>query len=161
MSEAQQQPEFTPLIRQYNTATCSACRSSLLCTQQTHYPDHGWVLPFDTFGYYGGFDDNVGVLTGSQRSREWILCHDCVVKFLDTFPLLAQDIGQNCHPAGRDDALPCCRHAWQGTAIFGKNIHGVHTRTAWPDAQWHDDEPHNPYDRERPIAVADSPQETS
>lgn len=104
-------------------------------------------MPFDTFGYYGGFDDNVGVLTGSDLSRQWILCHDCVVKFLDTFPLLAQDIGQNCHPDSRHAQIPCCRHAWQGTAIFGRNIHGVHTRTAWPDGVWHDDPEENPYDK--------------
>lgn len=130
-------------------AVCSACRASVPCTQQESYPDSGWVMPFDTFGYYGGFDDNVGVLTGSVRTREWILCHDCVVKFLDTFPLLAQDIGQNCHPDSRDTPVPCCRHAWQATDIFGKNIRGVHSRTAWPDGVWHDDPEENPYDTSR------------
>lgn len=128
-------------------AVCSACRTSVPCTQQETYPDDGWVMPFDTFGYYGGFDDNIDVLFGGRRSREWILCHDCVVKFLETFPLLAQDIGQNCHPADRDAPVPCCRHAWQATDIFGKKVHGVHSRTAWPDGlMWHDDPEENPYD---------------
>ena len=125
----------TPIVKH---AVCSACRTSYPCTQQDSYPDDGWVMPFDTFGYYGGFDDNIGVLLGGRRSREWILCHDCVVKFLDTFPLLAQDIGQNCHPADRESPLPCCRHAWQATSLFGSKDAGVHTRTSWPDGVWHD-----------------------
>ncbi len=111
-------------------------------------------MPFDTFGYYGGFDDNLPVLSGSLRPREWILCHDCVVKFLDTFPLLAQDIGQNCHSDNSDSPFPCCRHAWQATELFGKNAHGVHSRTAWPDGLWHDDAPENPYDVQHLITEA-------
>lgn len=105
-------------------------------------PNNGWILPFDTFGYYGGFDDNVDVLVGSLRSREWRFCHGCVVKFLDTFPLLAETLGANLHAC--DDDVPCCRHAWQATELFGRNAYGVHTRTAWPDGVWHDDEPRNP-----------------
>ena len=126
-------------------ATCSACAQQVICTQQQSYPDDGWVLAFDTFGYYGGFCDNLDVLLSRVRSREWIMCHDCVAKFLTTFPLLAQTIGQNCHP--NSDVVPCCTHAWQSTELFGRNIHGVHSRTAWPDGVWHDDSPHNPYDR--------------
>lgn len=119
-------------------ATCSACHTQVACTQQEVYPDKGWVLPFDTFGYYGGFDDNVDVLCGKVRSREWIFCHECVVKFLNTFPLLAEDIGANCHPDSRDSDVPCCRHAWRATDIFGKKLAGVHSLTAWSDGQWHD-----------------------
>ena len=122
-----------------NTAICSACGNKYPCTQQKSYPDDGWSLPFDTFGYYGGFDDNVPVLTGSVRPRQWIFCHDCVVKFLETFPRLAETIGKNCHPAPRDALVPCCRHAWQATEIFGKDVKGAHIRTAWPDGVWHDE----------------------
>lgn len=136
--------DLTPPTVRY--ATCSACQSQVPCTQQTHYPDNGWVLPFDTFGYYGGFDDAMPVLLGQQRTREWIMCHDCVVKFLDTFPLLADTLGGRCHSDDRDSETPCCRFAWQGTEIFGKNVFGVHTRSAWPDGVWHDDPPENPYD---------------
>lgn len=118
---------------------CSACDTNIECNSQLVYPDNGWVLPFDTFGYYGGFDDSIDVLIGGTRSREWILCHDCVVKFLELFPRLAEKLGANCHPC--DEEVPCCRHAWQGTDLFGTDTYGVHTRTAWPDGQWHDDEP--------------------
>jgi hypothetical protein len=127
---------------QTTNALCSACQEPLVCTQQVHYPDNGLVLPFDTFGYYGGFDDNLEVLTGRLRSREWILCHDCVVKFLDTFPLLSERVGPNCHPC-RDEE-PCCRHAYKPTDSFGKNdlAEGEATiLTAWPDRKW---KPHTP-----------------
>ena len=140
-------------------ATCSACAQQVICTQQDSYPDNGWVLPFDTFGYYGGFDDNLNVLSGLVRSREWIMCHDCVAKFLTTFPLLAQTIGHNCHPdTDRDSPIPCCTHAWQSTDLFGQNVYGVHSRTAWPDGKWHDDPPLNPYDRVS--VITEEPKET-
>jgi hypothetical protein len=126
-------------------ATCSACALRVICRSQDIYPDNGWVLPFDAFGYYGGFDDNIGITLGGTRSREWILCHDCVVKLLELFPRLSETIGANAHPCSSD--TPCCRHAWQATEIFGKNVHGVHSRTAWPDGVWHDTEPENPFDR--------------
>lgn len=114
-------------------ATCSACNSKIECTQQKHYPDSGWVFPFDTFGYYGGFDDNLSVLIGNVRSREWIMCHDCVVKFLETFPLLAESIGGNCHPDMSDSAIPCCRYAWK-SARDTADKEGFYT--AWPDGVW-------------------------
>lgn len=140
-----QPPSITSDTPSVKYATCSACCASVPCTQQKSYPDNGWVLPFDTFGYYGGFDDNLTVLSGSVRSREWIMCHDCVAKFLATFPLLAQMVGQNCHPDSRNTPVPCCTHAWQATDTFGTNAFGVHTRTAWPDGVWHDDPEENQY----------------
>lgn len=155
MSAQPDTKEHSPSSKRY--ATCSACRQPAVCTQQDHYPDNGWVLPFDTFGYYGGFDDVMPVLLGQRLTREWILCHDCVVKFLDTFPLLAEDIGKNCHSDNRDSEVPCCRHAWQGTELFGKDTFGVHVRTAWSDGVWHDEEPENPY--ERPATTTDAEQE--
>jgi hypothetical protein len=63
-------------------ATCSACAQQVICTQQDSYPDNGWVLPFDTFGYYGGFDDNLNVLSGLVRSREWICVMTALLSFL-------------------------------------------------------------------------------
>lgn len=119
-----------------NYATCSACAERVPCNSQHIYPDNGWVLPFDTFGYYGGFDDNVQVLTGSTMPREWILCHECVVKFFETFPRLAESLGANCHPCEDDE--PCCQFAWQATPLFATRTSGVHTRSAYPDGKWHD-----------------------
>ncbi len=130
-------------MREPKYINCPACGERAICTQQDVYPDAGWVLPFETFGYYGGFDDCMPVLFGTERSGEFVMCHDCVVKFLETFPRLAERVGANTHPCS--DEVPCCRHAWQATELFGKNVFGVQTRTAWPDGQWHDDEPTNPY----------------
>lgn len=121
-----------------NQIHCPACDARVSCTGGGVYPDNGWVLPFDIFGYYSGFDDNVPVLIGEQRSREFILCHDCVVKMLNLFPRLAEAVGPDTHPC--DDDTPCCRHAWQATDIFGTDGPGVKIRTAWPDGQWRDEE---------------------
>lgn len=131
-----------------NFTQCPACEQTVPCTPGGIYPDAGWVLPFDLFGYYSGFDDAVPVLFGQRRSREFVLCHDCVVKLLELFPNLARAVGQNCHPC--QDETPCCRHAWQSTELFGRDEFGVHMRTAWPDGQWHDLEAENPYDSPGP-----------
>lgn len=91
-------------------ATCSACEQTCAVTYTRNYPDNGWCLSFDTFGYRGGFSEEIGVLIGNRRSREWILCHDCVVKFLDTFPSLSSKAGLGAlHDC--DSETPCCRYA--------------------------------------------------
>lgn len=122
----------------YRYVTCSGCGEQSICSAQEKYPDNGWVLPFDTFGYYGGFDDNIDVLFGERISRQWVLCHDCVVKFLDTFPRLAESLGKRLHHCHGD--TPCCRFAWQGNEKFGTNEPGAHTRSVGIDGKWHDDE---------------------
>jgi hypothetical protein len=75
-------------------------------------------MPFDLFGYRGGFSEEVGALVGNRHSREWILCHDCVVRFLDTFPLLAERAGLSAlHHC--DAETPCCRFAWREVRTGG------------------------------------------
>ena len=101
-----------------NFRACSACGVEYPCTQQDNYPDKGWVLPFDTFGYYGGFDDNVDVLFSEVQSRQWFLCHDCVVKFFTLFPRLRDTFGKGLHQC--ESETPCCEWAWRATDIFGK-----------------------------------------
>lgn len=101
-----------------STRRCSACGSENPCTQQKFLPDNGWVLHFDTFGYYGGFDDNIETAIAGAPSREWILCHGCVVKFLTLFPLLQESLGKGLHPCESD--TPCCDFAWRATEKFGK-----------------------------------------
>jgi hypothetical protein len=110
---------------------CSACEKSVKAVRDTDLPDDGWVLDFDYFGYYGGFTDEMSV------------CHDCVVKLLELFPRLGELVGANNHPC--QDAVPCCRHAWQATEFFAKKGVVVRTRTAWPDAVWHDNPPYDAY----------------
>lgn len=101
-----------------NFRECSGCGVEQPCTQQKNYPDNGWVLPFDTFGYYGGFDDNVDVLLSDVQSRQWVLCHDCVVKFLTLFPRLQDTFAKGLHPC--EGETPCCEWAWRGTDKFGE-----------------------------------------
>jgi len=93
-----------------------------LATQQDEYPDDGWVLPYETFGFYGGFTDNVAVLLGNKTTSNWILCHGCIVKFLDTFPLLKQYFEAGQHPCSGEK--PCCDFAWNDDQIqtrYGHN----------------------------------------
>jgi len=122
---------------------CSACEKSVKAVRDTDLPDDGWVLDFDYFGYYSGFTDEMSALLGAEPSRKLTMCHDCVVKLLELFPRLGELVGANNHPC--QDAVPCCRHAWQATEFFGKKGFGVHTRTAWPDRVWHDEKPFDAY----------------
>ena len=105
------------------TVVCDGCGEAQPSTQQEKLPDGGWVLPFDTFGYYGGFDDNIGVLLGEDESRYAKLCHDCVVKFLTMFPRISENMPGGLHPnfvhtdfraEGNDGTVypSCCQWAW-------------------------------------------------
>lgn len=102
----------------HSTVLCSACGQTCVCTQQERLPDDGWILPFDLFGYYGGFSDEIDALIGNRVPRSWTLCHDCVVKFFETFPMLAEALGKGTHSCDRDE--PCCEFAWRATQIFGQ-----------------------------------------
>lgn len=128
-----------------NYVRCSGCDYDVQCDEQKHLPSNGWDLPFDLFGYYGGFTDEVDVLFSNRRSRSWILCHDCIVKFLTLFPALAETIGKGTHPC--DSETPCCEWAWRSTENFGKYernangelvpVSGAHYQVV-VDGQWRD-----------------------
>lgn len=106
---------------------CDACGNIQPNTQQDKLPDGGWVLPLESLGYYGGFDDNIGVQIGGDEPTWISFCHDCVVKFLETFPAIAAKMSGGCHPNfihdrdfrwrenGNTDGTifpSCCRWAW-------------------------------------------------
>ena len=80
---------------------CDACGAALP-EDTPWFPDDGWSLDWANFGGYSQFMD---VLDEPNRPT-WTLCHDCVVKFLETFPALAVDIPLGAHPS-RTEA-PCC-----------------------------------------------------
>jgi hypothetical protein len=95
-----------------DSVRCDACDEA----RDTSYPtattiDSGWSLPYEAFGYYGGFTDNLDALMSDNDYRSWSMCHACIVKFLDTFPLLAKSIEKGAHPSPYDDK-PCCSYAW-------------------------------------------------
>jgi len=120
---------------------CSACAESYIPYNET-LPANGWTLPYQLFGYCDGFSDDVGVLLGNQDSQQWIFCHDCIVKFLDTFPLLRASFDKGQHLC--ESETPCCDLAWRGTELFGKyeNRHpvaGVHVQYG-ESGQWVDGE---------------------
>jgi len=89
---------------------CDACGAALP-EDTPWFPDDGWSLDWVNFGGYSQFMD---VLDEPNRPT-WTLCHDCVVKFLETFPALAVDIPLGAHPS-RTEA-PCCpwsyRLSWE------------------------------------------------
>lgn len=94
--------------------------------QNGHYIDYGWGLMFGDFGYYGGFTDNLEAMFDVRDNPEHAvkymahLCHDCCVKFMTTFPLLAVRMGvegghpnKNEHDSDNGIATPpCCPFAW-------------------------------------------------
>lgn len=102
--------------------SCDCCGKEEVTTQQKASFDDGWSLPVDLFGYYGGFSDNMSVLVGQEETTWMNMCHDCVVKFLDTFPMLADKLTNMGHPnhnkpfdACLDDEREfpsCCKWAW-------------------------------------------------
>jgi hypothetical protein len=90
------------------TVKCDACGEARQVSMPTATTiDSGWSLPYDTFGFYGGFTDNLDI----DEQRQWRMCHACIVKFLDTFPLLAKSLEKGAHPCHYDEK-PCCEYAW-------------------------------------------------
>jgi hypothetical protein len=90
---------------------CSACGEGAPSTYQSGLPDSGWSLPFQSFGYYGGFSDDLEAEFGITVFQRWVLCHDCVMKFLYVFPALAKSVQAGQHPCEND--TPCCQFAWR------------------------------------------------
>lgn len=103
---------------EHYTNSCDACgtvhdmkRIDLKSGEKLYEPtEFGWFLPYKNFGYYMGFDDDIDVILGGEPYTDWWLCHDCVVKFFTTFPLLAEKFGKAHHPSDTD--TPCCAFAW-------------------------------------------------
>lgn len=107
------------------TVICEGCGEPAPATQQENFPDDGWDLPYDLFGYYGGFTDNIRVLFGQEESRSISLCHECVRKIVDAIPglqpLMDGGHGNHNRPIGYKgnplDIPPCCRYCWESVYI--------------------------------------------
>jgi hypothetical protein len=78
-------------------------------------------LPYETFGYYGGFDDNMRVLMGIEEPDHFVMCHDCVLVMLDALPGLKARMSGGGHPNWNEprgfrgnplEWSPCCEFAW-------------------------------------------------
>ena len=97
-----------------NAVKCDACGEARQGSQEwTTSPaiDDGWSLYYEAFGFYGGFTDDLNSLMSNAEPKSWNMCHACIVKFLDTFPLLAKSIEKGAHPSPYEDK-PCCDYAW-------------------------------------------------
>lgn len=97
--------------------TCHGCGSMVPHHSQKNYPDNGWGFDINHFGYYGGFTDEFG-----QPPQVVRLCHDCVHKFLQTFPLLGILVGRGCHSQFGPDEKPCCEYAWKSESIGSSSL---------------------------------------
>lgn len=112
------------------TVGCSACGKDVpVESLNEHFPDKGWVINASDIGYYGGFSDNIEYVLG-EETLLWKVCHDCVVKLLQTFPLLAKTIGTGEHECTEE--LPCCNHAWK----YNGNVLQLAQDGSWVDSDW-------------------------
>ena len=91
---------------------CHGCGHMAPHHTQESIPDNGWAFDLNSFGYYAGFTDPIG--DPEQITR---LCHDCVLKLLETFPLLGVLIGNGCHSQNGPNEVPCCKYAWKAEWI--------------------------------------------
>lgn len=101
---------------------CHGCGSMAPHHSQKDAPDNGWTFNLNNFGYYAGFTDPFG--DPPQIIR---LCHDCVLKFLNTFPMLGVLVGGGCHSQNGPNEKPCCRYAWKAESIGDSTITWIAT----------------------------------
>lgn len=101
---------------------CHGCGSMAPHHSQISLPDNGWTFDLNLFGYYGGFTDPIG--EESERIR---FCHDCVLKFLETFPLLGMFIASGSHSMSGPNEKPCCKYAWKLDSIENNHITWIAT----------------------------------
>lgn len=95
--------------------SCSACEKQVPTSQAGEMlPEAGLTIRYPDLGFYDGFYD----FMDADDLSPWILCHDCVVKFLNTFPNLKKSLHGGLHPCDKD--VPCCEFAWK----FGTSKNG-------------------------------------
>lgn len=109
--------EYSANYPQYGFGICHGCGSMAPHHSQESLPDNGWTFNLNNFGYYGGFTDPIG-----EEPERIKLCHDCVLKFLETFPLLGMFISSGSHSMFGPDEKPCCKYAWKSESINNSSI---------------------------------------
>lgn len=125
---------------------CSECEKQYSVGFGDALPKFGFYFTPREFGYYSGFSDNFP--WGETKEEDNVFfCHDCCIRLLESFPSIARAIGEGGHHPCGDD-VPCCKYAWQGTDLFGKNHDEFLVRTRHPvvddktgKLRWEDDEP--------------------
>jgi hypothetical protein len=109
--------EYPTNYPKYGFHACNGCGIMAPHHTQEQMPENGWVIPFEHLGYYAGFTDEIEVLLGERESNLWTLCHDCVIKLLETFPLLGILIEKGAHSMFGPNDIPCCKYAWKAEWI--------------------------------------------
>lgn len=100
--------------------------------------EYGLSTPISHLGHYSGFTDSFGWL--EDETEEWfVMCHDCVLRLLETFPGLAAKMRKHRghhpnmngerNPQKGTDTAPCCEHAW--TWDVSEDEDGNTTRTTF------------------------------
>ncbi len=107
---------------QHGFHVCHGCGSMAPHHAQKNLSDNGWTFDLNNFGYYGGFTDSP-----EHESERVRLCHDCVLKFVETFPLLGMFIGSGCHSMYGPNEKPCCKYAWKLDSIENNHITWIAT----------------------------------
>jgi hypothetical protein len=97
---------------------CNGCGNMAPHHSQEGAPDNGWSIPVDNLGYYGGFTDALI----ENESNTINLCHDCVIKFIETFPMIGLLIGKGGHSQIGPNEKPCCAWAWKSESINNSTI---------------------------------------
>jgi len=95
------------------------------CVQEG-LPENGWSLPYDAFGYYGGFSDDLEHDIDGENLRRARICHECVVAVLKALPKFAERLERGTHPCDSDE--PCCEYAWR--------FQDSELQIVSPDKQW-------------------------
>lgn len=108
----------------YGFGVCHGCGSMAPHHSQQVLFDNGWTFNLNNFGYYGGFTDYHGDFTNpiGEELERIRFCHDCVLKFLETFPLLGMFISSGSHSMSGPDEKPCCKYAWKSESINNSSI---------------------------------------
>lgn len=109
--------EYPNNYPRYGFHVCHGCGMMAPHHEQKNYPDNGWSFPIDNFGYYGGFTDVISGLDSNEKFNILKFCHDCVLKFLETFPLLGMFITKGSHSQYGPNEKPCCKYAWKSESI--------------------------------------------
>ena len=129
------------------TVVCDNCGKTTPATQQDTAPDYGWSINTNALGYYGGFDDNLD----ASRESEVLICHDCVVSLIESFPAFAKNIERGGHPAVGwssssgpcTDVKPCCKYCWGWERYINEDGKAVYVQYLANDAgEWEFDTIH-------------------
>ena len=107
------------------TTKCDNCNKQVPMNtfQSEGYPENGLEIFPLTFGYYGGFVDNLPLDYEKPAGDRVAFCHDCSVSLFRQFPSLLngfgiapseadkKTLGFGFHPC--EDDTPCCEFSWQ------------------------------------------------